>query len=370
MSPEPNERGAALVAVLCLTTVLLPLGAYVVVQSRSDFLIQRNVQGEVEALYVAEAGLEQALAEIRPGNSFDDVLVGPDGIGGTADDGTFPFASEPSFGLTSDSFRYHVRVVRDRSDLIRIISRGSGTRGSTKVVEALVKRSPMPTTPAALYAEGDASGTDLGPDFRISGLDHEPTPPLRRAAGNSAPVPAIGTSREAAIPRLRERFAGQASPQTEGAGGAPSIGASAALGLDSYVARLGAAARVVNLPSSQVDELQLGTMESPQLSVIAGDLDVSGQLRGAGILIVRGTLHVSGQVEFSGLLLVEGGLRSESTSRVTLLGSVWRTAADERLTLHGEGVIAYSQAALTAVDRAFPGLLPHAASVVGWREQL
>src|SRR5262245_46040506 len=101
MPPQPmtgffalplREDGMALIATLAIGMILLPLGAFVLWQCRTDLAIQHNQRAEIEAFYVAEAGLEHALAEIRPAASFAPLLRGPDRVAGTNDDGGFPFA--------------------------------------------------------------------------------------------------------------------------------------------------------------------------------------------------------------------------------------------------------------------------------------
>ena len=54
-----------------------------------------------------------------------------------------------------------------------------------------------------------------------------------------------------------------------------------------------------------------------------------------------------------------------------MAGALWRNASqDTRVALQGTGAVVYNSAALAAVDIAFPGLLPHAAVIAGWQEQL
>ncbi len=65
--PDPmsrQEHGSALVATLAATAVLLPLAAFAVLLTRADFYVHHNTRAQAEAFYVAEAGLEHALAEI------------------------------------------------------------------------------------------------------------------------------------------------------------------------------------------------------------------------------------------------------------------------------------------------------------------
>jgi len=368
-----NERGAALVAALIIAIILLPLGLFVVLQCRNDFLIQRNLRGEVEAFYVAEAGLEHAVAEIPAGQSFDSILAGPDRVAGTDDDGVFPFAEGSPAEFPYAPFRYDVHAASADNAMIRILSQGTGRNGATKTVAALVARAPLVFTPAALYAQADVTALDLGDaGFLLSGFDHQLTDAAGQPSGFAAPLPALGTPQVDAEAALRQRLSAGAALDLVGAGGTPSIAAVAALDLQTYLAALLGRPEHVTLSAVTPNgAVVLGTPDAPQLSIVAGDCDVAGRLSGNGILAVEGTLHVTGSLDFRGLLLALGGVVFESGSEATITGAFWRgSGVDDRLQLHGTGSIAYSSAALAAVDTAFQGLLPRAAVVVGWEEEL
>ena len=91
MTSRLDQRGTALVAALGVAIMLLPVGAFVMLQAHTDIAVERNLRHGLETFYAAEAGLEHAVAEIPPGVSFDALLVGPDQVADTRDDGRFPF---------------------------------------------------------------------------------------------------------------------------------------------------------------------------------------------------------------------------------------------------------------------------------------
>lgn len=366
-----SERGTALMAALVIIMILVPLGAFVALQSRLDLAIQYNLRTEVEAFYVAEAGLAHAVSEIEPGRSFDPFLLGPDHIAGTADDGIFPFrgGSPPPFPRAP--YHYNVTAVRGRDGMMRIISRAMGEHGAVKVVEALVRRSASPHTPGAMYAEGDLNRLDLGSNaFAVSGLDHRAGDEGGNASGTHTAVPALcGTDPDAEV-RLREKWS-EDGDRLVGAGGSPSIGTTTPLGLGQYVTAMSQRHEAVMLPPTTVSSIALGTRAMPQLTLVGGALDVTGSLVGGGVLVVNGMLHVSGDLQFAGLVIAMGGIVFEPSSHVTIAGALWSGASqDERLELLGQGSVVYDNSALTAVDGAWPALLPHAVALAGWQEQL
>jgi hypothetical protein len=372
MTALRNQRGTALVAVLSLSMILLPLGALVVLQCRTDLSIQHNLRSDIEAFYVAEAGLAHAVAEILPGQSFDRLLAGPDGITGTRDDGVFPFAGGTPAPFPYAPFRYNVQLVLNGNGTLRIISNASGQNGSAKVLETLVVRSPAPFTPAAVYAETATASIDLGAaGFRLSGRDHQVSFPPAPAPAPAAPLPALSTPRADLEPVLRGKLLGTAAGQISGAGAQPSVATAPQLNVTNYANAIADAPAASSRSATSVDAGQFGTRSAPELSIVNGDLSVPGRLTGSGILIVRGALRVAGSVEFSGLVLALGAVQFEPSSSVTVVGTLWQgPSQDERLELRGNGAVVYSSTALAAVDRTFPGLLPHAAVVAGWQEPL
>jgi hypothetical protein len=366
-----SNRGTALVAALVIIMILLPLGVFVALQCRMDLAIQRNLRTEIEAFYVAEAGLQHAVAEIRPGTSFDYLLLGPDHTAGTADDGVFPFAEGSPAAFPRAPFHYEVTIVDAGHGTIRLISRGLGEQGAVRVVEGLVRRSESPFTPAALYAEGDLSGFDLGTNgFSLSGFDHRPDDSNGSTSEAHPPVAALCGTRPDIEAFLRERFP-DAVGRLVGAGGTPSVATGAALGLQDYVSAVSQRPECVVLPPTSGGNLVFGTQAAPRLTRVAGSLDVSDFLTGSGLLVVDGLFHVTGEMQFYGLVIAMGGVVFETSSRVSITGALWSGCSqDERVQFHGTGAVAYSGDALIAADRNWPTLLPHAVALAGWQEQL
>lgn len=366
-----DERGTALAAALCIIIVLLPLGALVALQCRTDLAIRHNLRTEIEAFYVAEAGLEHAVAEIGPGQSFAALLVGPDGVPGTADDGVFPFREGVPAPFPRAPYRYEVHVEDAQGAMVRLISQGMGEHGASKIVEGVVGRSAFPVTPAALYAERDLSGFDMGTGgFSISGFDHQPQDGSASSDPGSA-VAALSSPSGDTEASLRQHFWLNDADRLTGAGGTPSISTTTALGVERYAAAVTQQGQAVILTGLHGTPPVLGAPSAPQLTVVAGPLDIADSLTGSGVLVVQGMLHVAGSFNFTGLVVAMGGVVSDPASTVAVAGALWcGPSQDERLEFRGHGAVAYSRSALSAVDRAWPALLPHAAMLVAWQESL
>ena len=364
-----NERGSALIAALGIALLLLPLGAFVVMQCRTDLLIQHNLRAETEAFYVAEAGLEHALSDIDPDSGFAQLVAGPDRQVGTADDGVFPFREGVPAEFPSPPFRYEVRVIAAGPGAVQLVSTGTGGSGARRVVSARVTRAALPFTPAALYVAGDFARSDFRSDnFEVSGTDHRLGDLPASPSGPAATLPGICTPDDDATARLRERITRDGSTRVAGTGAAPSLATVAPLDLRRYVSALGAQAPVVVDPAAATANLQLGTPDAPQLSVARGDLEIAGTCTGAGVLVVDGSLRVTGSLTFAGLMIVMGGVVFDTGSAVAISGAVWRGGPDDRLQLRGRGALLYSSQALSAADRSVAGVLPHAVVATAWQE--
>jgi hypothetical protein len=361
MSAIRDERGVALLAVLGIIISLLPLAAAISMQTRLDGLMGRNFRGSTEAFYAAEAGLAHALSEIGPRADFEDLLYGPDQVGATSDDGSFPFRSQPPSSLRSGALGYQVSVGRGPANTLRIYSRGSGRHDATREVEVLIRPAATPFTPGAIYVEAAEVDVDLGGlGFTVSGIGEQ-----QGAAQPS--IVGLAVSSAALATRLHQTLT--ADTQVEGAGGSPSVAVAAGLDLDSYINSLRKRLDAVVLPTApQAAAEPFGIETQPQLTVIDGNWSITARAEGFGILVVRGDLEVSGSLHFRGLLLVAGSVSTTASSDVQIDGALWVRRAAAELKLLGTGHVHYSPGALERTDSAIAGALLHLATVVGWRE--
>lgn len=85
---EPgNERGVALISALGALLLLTPLMLALLSMSAFESLISRNLVDASRALYAAEAGIEWGFNRLVNTRDWNVVLLGPDGIADTPDDG-------------------------------------------------------------------------------------------------------------------------------------------------------------------------------------------------------------------------------------------------------------------------------------------
>jgi hypothetical protein len=173
---------------------------------------------------------------------------------------------------------------------------------------------------------------------------------------------------------LRRRLPEDLAKQLLGSGGPPSIATSSTINVQRYADVFAAQPACRHPPRlSEIVDENTDDTGTPRISVVDGDALVSEseRVKGSGVLVVRGTLQVMGTFEFTGLVIALNGILFEPSGSVTITGALWQgPAVDDRLELRSSGAIVYSSSALAAADTAFPGILPHAAVVSGWEEEL
>jgi hypothetical protein len=340
------EGGQALVTALIATALLLPLGAFAVMQARLDFVLQHHTRVASETFAVAESGLEHARADLARDPRFERLLAGPDRRAGTADDGEYPFAQPPPAFFPAAPFRYDVRVAPLGADHVEIVSRGSGPLGAVRGVAAAVQRIAVPYLPGALAAVDPAVDLLLGADWRIDG---------------GADVPAVAVASGEAAERLAAGLDADGRSQLNGPGGPPSLGVAAIPDVEALLAA--AAAR----PEARA----LGGEASGAIGdglFLAADGVRLRDLTGGGMLLVDGSLEIDGAFAFTGLVAASGGIAVAPTATVDLTGCLLQGARGGPLLLHGRGRLAYDELVAGALAAAYPGLLPSRARVTGWRE--
>jgi len=119
-----NERGTALVIALLATVVLVLLGIAAIRTVTTDIMISANDKAAKQAFYLAEAGLEEALARMKSDNIIDNygnVISASD-----ISECQAPL-SQPQG--TQSTGTYIVTIARISSNTIRVASTGTTTNG-------------------------------------------------------------------------------------------------------------------------------------------------------------------------------------------------------------------------------------------------
>ena len=342
-----NESGAVLIMALVLMIVMAAMIPAALHYTQEDFDRSSNFTESTELFYLAEAGLEHAKT-LTATNTMNGVLAGPDGdITTTADNGTFGIGAlftapdgnvydQIAFNGTSYYIRGYdnddgdadLRV--DTDGIMFIESHGlnsdfSEDRSLTAMTELF--NLPPSTFPSAVTLVGPASTIDsqgagfnvlggTGPGYTnavdISGVEDPNCPAVNGIATESpGPIqdvnnPSLCTDATCTI------FGGGASGKIKGkTGGTPDIGVSQTSftstdseALHDMMTATGVPDSVVTTDFAWNANGIIGSAADPVNLHFQGDLDITGNITGYGILIVDGDLSISGTFVWNGIILV------------------------------------------------------------------
>jgi hypothetical protein len=349
---DTKENGHALLLTLAITALVAPLGAFALMQARVDLLLARHARTSIQLFYVADSGLEHALADLRLDPVFDRLLAGPDGKEDTTDDGHFPFHHNPPDSFPSAPFRYTVSAEPHGEDRVDIVSRGVTEGGAAQTVSASVVRDRTPMVPGTICSTVEERSFALGDDFRVSGIDR---------SQRVDPVPAIALADEETTSTIQARLGAEAGARLPGFGGAPSLRAGTIPAFNKRIESLLADPRARTAVVDEENSLGNGLLVSQGVLYIERAV-------GSGILVVDGDLRVSASFNFDGLVLVRGDVLLDRGSSAQVHGALVQGGNAVRLELLGEGEIVYDSKLIEEMDTNFGGILPRRAIVTGWRE--
>ncbi len=394
------ERGSALIisllALLCLTLI----GGLFVANTKTETQISGHEMRASQALYNAEAGCAETLARmssrdstyigepgqpwnagwgryivLADGNSSgdpDQALTLTDGLDNDADgnidedDEAYPEVTTAQ--VTPDVSYPWVRVnyklnganqvllfgdhdsnpgtpaeVNLNRGFPIIIATAQGTQGSSqRLIEVEAVKPPFSIPAAATYSEDD-NFTFNGTQFLISGRDWDPATGLP-IPGNPE-VPGIITT---GIPgNLMDGLNGQQQNNVEGSGGEPSVRPSPTdLDLQAMADQYIPDAEFV-VPGGTISDPAWGTLDEYTIVHVTGDLHLSGDGEGGGVLIIDGDLDCSGQFTWYGIVIVLGDMRfTGGGGGVHIYGSTLVQGGVDDQTVSGQADLLYSSIAL------------------------
>jgi hypothetical protein len=366
--PYLGQKGNALIVALLVLFVLSTIALAFVSATKTERQISGNNLRESQALYVAEAGFSEALARMSSKSSPS--YVGETGSNPTPGWGRYIIlanggsAGDPECNLTAsdsldndgdgsidESGEAYPEVVSSQANLaqpiqypwvklrykvvnvggvnrvvlfgdddnnpttrpvqnvvsgvpVLIVTSNGRQSNATKTIEIEAVKLPGLPVPGSVYTEGtlECQGTA----FHIDGHDYDPI--ADSIITSSQPVPGV----------VATGGAGAVSCNTpngwdniEGAGAPPSVaGATYDLDLAGYR----------NSYASMTDLVYNGSQSNPSTSgwgsasdykivyVKGGDLHLSGQNSGGGVLLIDGDLKVSGQFTWYGLIICMGNI--------------------------------------------------------------
>jgi hypothetical protein len=333
---------AALPAALIALTVSAALGAAVADLARIEVVLARHRRVAAALLAQADACVASVVADLRPGWDFAQLVLGPDGTGGTADDG----AVRTPPGCTALA---HAAPGPPAPPRVEITVAGvAGAR--LRSADVVVGRAPVPGPGALLWLAAPVVPGSVRGSLGLEGEDA--AGPAADWAGIAAPQDpaALDAWVQAEMPHV------SASPRT-----LPPV--------TSWPPPLADLATRVRAASTAGAEALVASGTPPfAVAWVPGDLVVTAPLSGAGCLFVEGALDIRGRLDFTGLVVASGGVAVVSGAELAVNGALWIGAPvpGPALSIEGTVTLRQSRPSIDAVDRLVP--LPRRAVVLGLRD--
>ena len=372
-----NESGAVLVIVLLLMVVLMGLIPAAINMTRNDFTRTVNYQESKEAFYIGETGVQEAL-RLSKTMTREDLLTTNSGLldpGGTVVTYNGIQYEECGTTVTPTQFNeytytggtYKIRVddnvepdcnpAADEDLILVVTAVGTSPGGVEKIVRANIHKFDIPPSqfPSALTMVGPLSAINIsGNSFEVNGAD--------QAGGNGLdlignPDPncvgkaSVGFESDGPVTEVT-KIADCATAATDTCVEVPNPNGNANDGNYTGVnsnsrdfitnqttfSSMDAAEIHATLTADNdgdgypdlIDQANYytgsntkfsggtyGTDSDPQITYATGNLDLSGNLTGSGILIVDGDLKISGTVNWNGIVLVGACTTCSSTTTDT-----------------------------------------------------
>lgn len=354
-----GERGAALLTVLMLSTLLLGAGGTLILVSTMSARIAIDSTAEMQAYYGAEGGLQATLNVLRgnvsprsgmPADSkidfrkavtLSDSNLPTDTSTSARLSGWLDYDYTPAGATVADRVTLtpsyapqngmafsvvvddpdNTPVANGEPDRLRLRVTGYGPKGAIKKLELIVNRTNFDYDPVAtIMMRSSDDGTPM--TFTVgdsaakeySGYDH---------GGSSNTLPSFGSNTDADM-------AIQVDAANKGTVATPVAGKFGTSALPSWLQSADQARAFIRTQKANAisqgryfDSFSgnAGSSSSPAFTFVEGDCDLDG---GAGLLIVTGNLEMNGNPSFEGIILVlgEGSVNRNGGGNGNIYGSI------------------------------------------------
>jgi hypothetical protein len=240
-------------------------------------------------------------------------------------------------------------------------------RTENRSAGVLVKRTKIDiAATASFYVDDPLADFDFnGTAFLINGNDTN----LDGSAGPKPAVPGIGTPGDPLA--ILTQLSAKQKPDVVGQGGAPSV---KTVTPSDIATEMTAIAPLATLTWSGSDEhlsnASIGDLSAltTQIAHAKGNLHLSGNTRGCGILIVDGNLEVTGNFDFVGVVFVAGSVTFKGGGGAkNIRGAVFTpgNVTGEDIDISGSIRITYSSEAISIVNTQ----LSSGVQLVSWTQR-
>jgi hypothetical protein len=199
------------------------------------------------------------------------------------------------------------------------------------------KRDPVKFPPVlgALYVASDNLALQLNGNLEIDGNDHN----TNGTPGPNPPLPGIAVDEKTDSAYIVNYLKPKISKDIKGYGGIPSVyTAESTVSSWKEVAENIIFAADITLPSGTYGSgTVLGTLSLPKITYVTGDVHLSADAVGDGIMVVNGNLTMSGNFTYRGIILVYG--KSTIETQIVGNGGVYGSTilVGENVSVHSTG---------------------------------
>lgn len=335
---SPEHGGVMIAVLMVLMPLVLILGALTTTMTARTMRLGQDVSDE-RALLAAESGVDQALFESRRGN-----LVSGVAIARTV--GAMSFTATPTY-LGSDGKDNDGDGVADvpadpDEDVFQLISVGTFNGTTRRIAAYIGKTSWMPIVQSAVLASNPALDIRISGSPWVDGRNHR----LDGSLVGSGDTFGIGVTPPATTASVLGSMTAGEQARINGIGGPPSVGPAPPVDIPSLVNNARNAA-TYSLTNNRYTSLPAG----PSVYYRAGDLALSGNIAGSGLLVVTGDLRITGRVSFKGVIVVLGELEN-SAGTMEIMGGLLTGDSSSNFRIGGTADIKYSSEAVDLANKA------------------
>jgi len=222
----------------------------------------------------------------------------------------------------------------------------------TTVVEAQTDRLPVFPIPAAMYvACQNVSNVKINGNITVSGYDHDMD---GNKLNNGNDLLGIAVDNPSDVPKIISNIGGSAT--VEGLGGTPSVNyVTNGIDWEDYAEEVANNPDIViNSSSELLEYANLGTTTDPKTTFINGDVQISNDLTGCGILVVNGNLKINDLFTYRGMIIAfkNSDIKTELNGEANVYGGMIIAGTTAQLWIsNGTFDLFYSQEALQTISQ-------------------
>jgi hypothetical protein len=345
-----------------LLVILVPLlvlvGSYLLTMSGRNSRLQLEVREE-RAMLLAESGVDVALHEARLGTLVAGPMATYDFAGSLPNGDRYEVRCTylGADGVNNDAWTGDTSVDEADEDVFQVVSTGTSGAGQRRVAAYLGFSAFLAAPGSSITVLNQNPNVRIAGSAQVAGRNYDLTGALV-GSGDTFGISIAAPATTANL--LATMTAGEQAAVTGGLG---VDGTFTQAEVDEIVAQSRDAAQIV-VTNGVVPTATWGSTSGPQYIVYReGNLRITGNSTGAGLLVVNGDLTIRGTFTWYGVVIVTGQFACGSGTARIYGGAVIGEAGDD-LDLRGTIDIRYSAPAIDlAVD-----LTGRYVAFNGWQE--